>query len=280
MIAGDDGLLFTSRNNVLIGCGGQRAQKISAARRRLLDSLASFDLNLAICVGMLRVARFGRGNNAKAYGLVSGKCGRVNREPEREWTEKIFMEIQPSLLLNSILEVSIPETVCLNLSRFISKMQCRKIRIGGNTHPAFRDFDTGIQSAVFVRGAVVIAKRNQRPNFEAVVQAVSFRGVRPAKLILHNCRVFALHHEHRFLDLDSISLVSEDGKWIEPKASLQLEALWVNCSRVLVSREVVTVVIDAEGFFQFGKQKHATDRRLRCRGQEAVIAPSVKSDDR
>src|SRR5687768_2641155 len=201
---------------------------------------------------MLRIAEFGRGDDANTYDVVSGKCGWVDRESQREWAKKIFMEIQPPLLLNSILEVSKPETVRLYLSRFVSKMQCREIRIGGNAHPAFRDFDMRIQCAVFVRSAVVIAKRNQWPNFEAVVQAVRFPRQRPAKFILHNCRVLALHHEHRLLDLDSISLVNEDGKWIEPKASLQLEALWVNCAWILVSREVVTAVVNAEGFFQLG----------------------------
>src|SRR5260370_519373 len=90
-------------------------------------------------------------------------------------------------------------------------MQRWQSRIGRELRSARTHRDSGVQAIVLMRGGMVVAKREQRPDFEHTVRGAS------AQFVLHNRRVLALHHEDALLDLDAVHLVEEHRKWIETK---------------------------------------------------------------
>src|SRR5215207_5094797 len=100
-----------------------------------------------------------------------------------------------------------------------------------------------IQCAVFMRGAVIIAECDQWSNLKAVRRAVSLR-LRFENIVLNNGRVLPLHHEHRLLQLYALNFISEPRKRIKTEASLILEALRMNSSRVLIRRQFVSLAIN------------------------------------
>src|SRR5688572_5535883 len=106
-----------------------------------------------------------------------------------------------------------------------------------------------IQRSILVSGAVVVAKSNQRANLKVVGDVFSLR-LFSAKVVLNYGRIFALNHEDRFLNLDAMDFVSQNGKRIQTKSCLQFETSGVNNARVLVSRKVVAFLVDRECLFE------------------------------
>src|SRR5712664_1183724 len=90
----------------------------------------------------------------------------IQIECKGERIEKVFSEVQPSLSLDGIFKVPIPVATHVDVTHVMRKVQCRQIAIrlyGSN--PVLR-FNLPVDGGVLVRGAVVVAKRNQRPNLQ------------------------------------------------------------------------------------------------------------------
>src|SRR5215216_1079086 len=100
-----------------------------------------------------------------------------------------------------------------------------------------------IQRAVFMRRAVIIAKRDQRANHKAEGRAASLC-LRFENIVLNNGRVLPLHHEHRLLQAYALNFICEPRKRIKTESSLILEALRMNSSRVLIRRQFVSLAIN------------------------------------
>src|SRR5262249_32265797 len=69
------------------------------------------------------------------------------------------------------------------------------------------------------------------------------------------------------------------GEGIEPELFDVLIALWMNRAGILVSPEIITAPINDKRLFELRKQNHTAHGWLRCRNEQAVIAPRVKTGD-
>src|SRR6266496_4928392 len=147
-----------------------------------------------------------------------------------------------------------------------------------NADSAGRQFESWIDRAILVRGAVIIAEGDEWPH----LQAQALRGLRmiiPGQLVLDDCGVFALNHEHGLFDFKALNLVGENGKRIEPKLLQVFEALRMDRTGVAVCGQVNGVALNEERLFVPRKQCAAANGRLGSGDEQAVIAPSVQAND-
>ena len=92
-------------------------------------------------------------------------------------------------------------------------------------------------------------------------------------------RVLAVNHEEALLDFDALNIVDEGRERIEPEFLEIAVPLRMYRAGILVGREIVTVAVDQQSFFELRKENHATHRRLRRCGQQAVISARVQADN-
>src|SRR2546422_8924181 len=102
-----------------------------------------------------------------------------------------------------------------------------------------------------MRRAVIVTKCDQWANLQFD------RGSSPtvregscSHFVSNDCCVLSLHHEHRFLEPHSFSFISEHRKRIETETDLIFKALWMNRTRVLIRRQLVTAAVDNQRLFQ------------------------------
>ena len=87
---------------------------------------------------------------------------------------------------------------------------------------------------VRVRGAVIIAKGNQRANFKRTGTAAQVA----YKVILNDDGVFAVNQEDSFLELDVAAAILEDRKWIQPERFQVLESSRMSHVFILIGARV------------------------------------------
>src|ERR1700682_4337234 len=92
-------------------------------------------------------------------------------------------------------------------------------------------------------------------------------------------RVLALDHEHRLFEQQSLDFISQHGKRIEPKTSLVLEALWMNCAWILIRGNLLRPPVNHERLLQLREHDDSADRRPGGRGKQTVVAARVETDD-
>src|SRR5258708_308835 len=95
-------------------------------------------------------------------------------------------------------------------------------------------FDGGIDAAIFVSGAVIVAKGNQRPDFQQQILG-RFRVIVFSQFVLHDGAVLAVDHENGLLDLNAFDFVGENREWIEPELLEMSKAVQLNSDYVSVS---------------------------------------------
>src|SRR6266446_3057930 len=114
-------------------------------------------------------------------------------------------------------------------------------------------FYGSVDLAVFVSGAVVIAKGDQWPDFQPQILR-RFRMIIFLEFVLHHGAVLTVDHENSFLDLDALDFVGEDRKRIEAKLLQVAKALWVNNAGILVCREIERLSVDEKRLFHLSEQ--------------------------
>src|SRR5216683_5588996 len=127
-------------------------------------------------------------------------------------------------------------------------MQCRQPSVRSDAGYPRILFYGSVDFAVFVSGAVIIAKGNQRPDFKPQILR-PFRVIIVLEFVLHHGAVLTIDHENSFLDLDALDFVGEDRKRIEAKLLQVVETLWVNDTSVLVCREIERLSVDEKRLF-------------------------------
>ncbi len=131
---------------------------------------------------------------------------------------------------------------------------------------------------ILMSGLVIVTKRNQRTDLQRqVVWPLST--ITLLHFVLNYSAVLAVDHENRFLDLDPLDFVTEDRKRIQPKPRQIAKSLRMDHSRILVRRQLKRPPVNEKSLFQLGQQHDPADGRLHRRDQQAVIAPSIQSDD-
>ena len=89
----------------------------------------------------------------------------IHVEGERTRIEQIFYEVQSTFLLDRVLEISIPGSICLDLCLVMAQMKLGEICVRFESRLTIPAFDVWIKRTVLVGRAVIIAKGDQRTNF-------------------------------------------------------------------------------------------------------------------
>src|SRR6266851_2403273 len=97
---------------------------------------------------------------------------------------------------------------------------------------------------------------------------------------MHHGAVLAVDHADRLFHLDISNRIGKDGKWIEPEACQVVVALRMQRTSVLVRGQLEAFAVHNKRFFKLREQHIATHRGGEGSGEEAMIAPGVKADER
>ena len=113
VIAGDDGLLISAGNDVLICSRSERRRKIVLNRAGNSGISATCDLGLPMLDDFRDVPFFGRRND---------RCLSTNPEIESQGQgiEQVLREIKPAFALGIVLEVAVPVGGSFQFSRVVS----------------------------------------------------------------------------------------------------------------------------------------------------------------
>src|SRR5215467_6771755 len=104
------------------------------------------------------------------------------------------------------------------------EVQAWQTLIGSDADKSVLLRDGSVDRTILMCRAVVVAKSDKRPQLEAQV-LWRFRMIVFPQFVLDDCRVLAMDHEYRFLDLNALDFKSEDRKWVEPKLLQVTESL-------------------------------------------------------
>src|SRR5579864_6083815 len=137
-------------------------------------------------------------------------------------------------------------------------MQSGQPLIRRNTSQAGLRTDGAVDRAIFVSQAVIIAESEQGAKLKE--DCTGFAGA--LHFILHDRRVLALNHENGLLDLNTLNFKREDGEWLEAELLEILEPFGMHNSLIVIRAQVKRPAIDEDGFFQLGKKRQASNRRL------------------
>ena len=96
--------------------------------------------------------------------------------------------------------------------------------------------------------AVIIAESNERTQLK--FNPLGQCGI-TCNLILNDRRVFSLHHEHGFLNLDAVHFIGKDWKRIQAKSDQELKALRVNYTGITVHGQIEFAAIERQCLFEF-----------------------------
>src|SRR5689334_12231913 len=126
-----------------------------------------------------------------------------------------------------------------------------------------------------MRGSVVIPKRDERSQLQEAFRSEARR----VNIVFDYRRILAVNHKEALFDFDALDVIDEGRERIEPEFLEIAMSLRMYRAGILVGREIVKVAVDQQSFFELRKENHATHRRLRRCGQQAVIAARVHADD-
>src|SRR6266849_5621312 len=165
---------------------------------------------------------------------------------QRKRVVQILHEIQPALPLPLVTEIAVPTTIGVDGFGVMRKVKSRQTSVRRDGDNVGSHFDPAVERAVFVRGGVKIAERDQGTNLHPNVPA----GAGPQLVANHNA-VLALDHENRFFDLHAIHVKYVDRKRIEPEFAQKTIPLRVDDKRQIPVRgEVEAPSIEDYGFFE------------------------------
>src|ERR1700675_2071384 len=157
------------------------------------------------------MAPIGRSDNCRA-------CVRAQVEAQKARVKKVLRKLQTAFTLRVILEIAIPTCItAFELSGIVCQMQGWQPFIWGDARQSGRRLNGEIQRGVLVSKMVIIAKRDERPNFELDFLIAWTEIVFTDNSISNYGRVFALQHEDRLLDLNTFNLVGKYWEGIKAK---------------------------------------------------------------
>ena len=104
-------------------------------------------------------------------------------------------------------------------------------------------FDSAVERPVFVGQAVIVVKCDQGPNFELYSGSFAFIP------IVDDSGVLSLHHEQRFLNLDSVYAERENWEWSKPELLEIVKAVWMYRAGVTVCAKFISSPVDDQRFF-------------------------------
>src|SRR6266567_8904102 len=252
VIAGDDGFLVATGNDVLVGGIGKILGEGILDRRRYSYIPSTGDFCLPIFSHLCNIVLVSGGNHR-------GWTSKAEVETQNQGVEEVLREIEPPFAFDVIFKVPVPVPHLPQFGSIVGQEQRRQSLIRSDTRQSRTLLDRGIDCTVLVGGAVIVAERDQRPQFKPQF-LWPFRMVVLLQFVLHDRAVFTVDHENRLLDLDALDFVGEDRKWVEPKLFEVLETLWVNDARVLVCRKIKRLPLDKERLFQLGKHHNTPNR--------------------
>ena len=289
-VAGDDGAFGASAHDELVGCLHQGLDEgvrggadplvrggadplVRAGRPRPAVEGAEHlpptgDFRRPQFLGVAGVARFGRRHDG---------CARIASQIETQYQriEKVLPIVEPALLLDDVLEVPIPVARAVNLAAGMRETELGKTRIRRARDEAGCGLDRRVERAVLMRGAVIIAESDQRPQLEC---ASDLRGGLSYQVLNHR-GVFPMNHEDGFFDLQPVDFVDVHGEGILAELFQMQVSLWVDRAGIPIAGKVGAPAIDHQRLLQLGEQKHAPHRRFGRSDQEAVVTARVESRD-
>jgi len=134
-------------------------------------------------------------------------------ESQNKGIKQIFRKIQPAFALRIVLKVPVPCASLLQFGRIVSQKQGRQPRIRGHSRQSGLFLQRGIQRAVFVSGAVVVAECNQRLSSSHKF-FWPFKMIVLFQFVLHHRAVLTVNHEDSLLNFNAFDFVSENRKRI------------------------------------------------------------------
>src|SRR6266478_5828571 len=254
VITGNDRFLVATGNDVLVGGIGKILGERILDRRRYGYIPATADLCLPIFSRLGNIVLVRGGNHR---GLTS----KAQVETQNQGVEEVLREIEPPFAFDVIFKVPVPVPRLPQFGRIVGQEQRRQSLIRSDTRQSRTLLDRGIDGAVLVGGAVIVAERDQRPQFKPQL-LWSFWVIVLLQFVLHDRAVFTMNHEDGLFDLDALDFVGEDRKWVEAKLFEVFETLWMNDTRILVCREIKPLPIDKERLFQLGEHHNTPHRRF------------------
>src|SRR6266851_3640113 len=159
--------------------------------------------------------------------------------------EEVFSEIETAFALRLVFKIAIPFAGFPQLGSVVGQVQRWKAFVGSEGRQSRSLFDGGIDAAIFVSGAVIVAKGNQRPDFQQQILR-RFRVIVFSQFVLHDGAVLAVDHENGLLDLNAFDFVGENRKWIEAELLEMSKALLLNSAWVTVCGEVKRLSVDEQ----------------------------------
>ena len=118
----------------------------------------------------------------------------------------------------------------LKIARRVRQKKGGKIAVRREFHQPGIRLEGGVERAILVGGAVVIAERREGPYFQCAV-----RGGSAAQLVLDDSSVFALYHEDRFFDLQAVHFIDEHGERVLAELLQAQVPLWVDRSGIAIA---------------------------------------------
>ena len=200
----------------------------------------------------------------------------LQSEGKHAGIEQVFFVVKSALALYFILKAPVPIALRVNRGGIVGKMQSGQSGIKRDRRHAGDHFRLAIDGVVLVGCPVVIAEGNQGPDFQAALRA---SGSTIAKLILHNRGVFAVHHEHSFLQLNAVDLIRKYGKRIEAETLKILISLRMDRFGILITGKLNAVFSENQRLFQLREQCGAARRRSGSSNEQAMVTAGIQASD-
>ena len=162
VIAGDDRFLVAAGNDVLVGGIGKILGEGILDRRRYGYIPATRDFCLPIFSHLGNIVLVRGGNDR---GLTS----KAQVETQNQGIEEVFREIESAFALGVIFEVPVPVACLPQFDSVVSQMQRRQSLVRSDARQSRALLDLWIDRSILVSGAVIVAERDQRPEFKPQV---------------------------------------------------------------------------------------------------------------
>src|SRR6266567_2113614 len=188
VIAGDDGFLVATGNDVLVGGIGKILDEGILHRRRYGYISATRDFCLPIFSHLSNIARLGGGDHR-------GLTAKAQVETQNQWVEEVLREVEPPFAFDVIFKVPVPVPRLPQFGSIVGQEQRRQSLIRSDTRQSRTLVDRGIDCTVLVGGAVIVAERDQRPQFKPQL-LWPFWMIVLLQFVLHDRAVFTMDHEN------------------------------------------------------------------------------------